>query len=389
MKNISIVIFIAYITTLALLSPAHSTLIIESQRTYPEVLTIGDDFTICVQIKKDHPCQEDTIEMAYTYGSEEGEIYPLKEYINKYQFNLDELPETEIWCGKATATYEPSIYTNFTCLDSLNNPHTDYHFDTASYGNMYINTTTSFESQRIFGKYIGEQIEIAAYMEETGDINLYYTAYNIKDGIIPYILKEEMPKIEGQYKTNFTIPTTAPYGFIELETESESDKGGKFLSYAAIPYSSEITVDDKTTMDSTIDINLDIDLEYGKINRVDTIIILPNRTEDKIYLDHINTSTEYTIPMRPGTYTIESTINHSILDNEKTITTFYVREYELDIDSGIKVYEQGDKITIKVGVINSNDTAIDMEINSICIGPEDGSDDCFKDSDTTVENKYH
>ncbi len=389
MKNILLVIFITCITTVALLSPAHSLFIIESQRTYPDILTIGDDFTICVQIKKDHPCQEDTISITYEYGSEEGDLYPLKEYINKYHFKLDELPETYIWCGEATATYAYSIYTNFTCLDSLNNPRIDPHMDTTSYGYIYINTTSSFESQRIFGKYIGEQINIAAYLEETGDITLYYTVYNIKDGIIPYILKEEMPKIEGQYKTNFTIPTDTPYGFIELEAEGYSGKGGKFLSYAAIPYRSEIDIDGKTTMSSTIDIDLDIDLEYGKINSVDTKIILPNGTEQKIYLDHVNTSTEYTIPMRPGTYTIESTINHTILDNEKTITTFYVREYELDIDSGIIVYEQGDTVTIKVGVINSNDTAIDMDVQNICIYTMGATPKCFKDTDMTIENKYH
>lgn len=389
MKNISIVIFIVYVITLALLSPAHGILIIESQRTYPEVLTIGDDFTICVQIKKDHPCRDDTISITYAYGSQEGDLYPLKEYINKYHFKLDELSETGIWCGKATATYEGSIYTNFTCLDSLNNPQVDYHIDTASYGYMSIDITSSFESQRIFDKYISEQIEITAYLEETGDINLYYTVYNIKDGIIPYILKEEMPKIEGQYRANLTIPSNAPYGFIELEAESYSGKGGRFLSYAAIPYSSEIHMIGDAIMGDTIDITLDADVEYGTINSVDTRVILPNGTEERIYLDHVNTSTEYTIPMRPGTYTIESRINHTILDNEKTITTFYVREYELDIDSGIKVYEQGDAVTIKIGVISSNDTAIDMEINSICIDSADAGGDCFKDSDTTVENKYH
>ncbi|RLG13870.1 MAG: hypothetical protein DRN71_04060 [Candidatus Nanohalarchaeota archaeon] len=389
MKNISIVVFIVYVITLVLISTAHSIFIIESQRTYPEVLTYDDDFTICVQIKKDHACQKDTISITYTYGSEEGELYPLKEYINRYHFKLDELPETYIWCGEATATHEYSIYTNFTCLDSLNNPRIDPHIDTTSYGYIYINTTSSFESQRIFGKYIGEQINIAAYLEDTGDITLYYTVYNIKDGIIPYILKEEMPKTEGQYKANFTIPPDAPYGFIELEAEGYNKKGGRFISYAAIPYRSEIHLLGETIMGSTIDLALDIDVEYGTINHVITKVILPNGTEEKINLDHVNTSTEYTIPMLPGTYTIESTINHTILDNEKTITTFHVREYELDIDSGIIVYEQGDTVTVKVGVISSNDTAIDMEINSICIDPIDSPQDCFDDSDTIVENKYH
>ena len=390
MKKIPIVLFIACITALTLLSTAYSIFIIESQRTYPEVPTVDDDFAFCVQIKKDHPCMENTIQTTYLYGLEEGELYPLKEYINRYHFKLDELPQTYIWCGKVTSTNQSGIGTNFTCLDTLNNPRSDYHWNYISNGNIYIYMTSSFENELIFGKDIGEQIEIVTYLEVAGDFDMYYTAYNVSGGIIPFIVREEMTKIEGQYRVNFTIPAESPYGFIVLEVENDFDKGGKFLSYAARPYSSEITVDGDAIMGKTIDIGLEIDIEYGTVNNVNTIVILPNGTEEVIYLDHINISTEYTIPMRPGNYTIESTINHTIQDDKKTIENFYVKEYELDIDSGIKVYEQEDRITIKVGVINSDDSPIDMEIDSICIGHvEDDDEDCFEDSDMIIENKYY
>lgn len=385
------VVFIACIALLTQLSPAYSITIIESQRTYPEVLTIDDTFAICVQIKKDHPCREDTINITYTYGEENGELYPLKEYIENYHFKLDELPETHLWCGEATASYEYSVYTSITCLDNLNNVRSDYHVDVTTCSHIFIETASSFENERIFGKHIGDEIEIVTYIDNYSDIYMYYTLYNITEGIIPYILKEEIPKIEGQYKVNFTIPSSAPFGFIELEVNGSYGKGGKFISYAAIPYTSEIEVSGETIMDSTIDITLDIDIEYGKINSVETIVILPNSTEQKIYLDHVNTSTEYKIPMRPGNYTIESTIYHTILDNKKTTRSFYVREYNLDIDSGIKVYEQGDTVTIKAGVTDSNNIPVDMEIKSICIRPVGGSDECFGDNDDemTIENKYH
>ena len=390
MKKLLAVVVITLMVTLILSSSVYSYLIIDSQRTYPTYVTIDDEYTVCVQIKEDNLCQENTndITYGYTYYSQEGDLYPLQEYFEKYHFNADELEETHVWCGNAIGEGEPVIYTQFYCLDNLNKPCQDFHSSSVSYGYAYVNLTSKFKDDIHFGKHVGESLAIEAFLEDPRDVEMYYTVYNVTQGIIPFILEKEMQKIEGQYMANFTIPSNAPFGFIELKADSYYKRGGKFISYAAIPYNSEISVDGETTMGSTIDLTFGIAIEYGKINGVSTEIILPNWTVQKIYLDHVNTSASYTIPMLPGNYTVESTVDHTTLDGRKIIKNFYVNPYELDIDSGIKVYEQGDTVTIKIGVVDSNDTAVNLTDIELGVGPE-GFLASFDEDDMIPENKYY
>ncbi len=389
MKKLLAVIVIT-LTALMLMSQAHGLELIESQRFYPKYVTVGDDFTICVQIK-DNTCQENTIEATYIYDMIEGDLFPLQQYIEKYHFNADDLEDTSVWCGKAVGKEEQRVDIRFQCRDHLDQFHMDTNNDDISYGYIHVNLTSKFENERLFGKHVGEILELEAYLQDSDDMDIYYSVYNVTKGIVPFIAEEKMQKIEGQYKANLTIPYDSPYGFIEFRTDYLYywKFGGKFIPYAAIPYKSEISVDGNTTMGSTIDLAFGIAVEYGKINSVSTEITLPNWTVQKIYLDHVNTSASYTIPMLPGNYTIESIVDHTTLDGRKTIKNFYVKPYELDIDSGIKVYEQGDTITIKVGVIDSNNTAVNLTDVLVYIQRGYFYFKRYDDEDMSLENRYY
>ncbi len=389
MKKLLAVVVIT-LAALMLVSQAYGLELIESQRFYPEYSTVGDDFTICVQIKKENTCQESTIEATYIYDMIEGDLFPLQEYIEKYYFNADDLEDTSVWCGKAVGKEEQRVDIRFQCRDHLDQFHMDTSNDHISYGYVYVNLTSKFENERLFGKHVGEILELGAYVQDSGNTDIYYSVYNVTKGIVPFIAGEKMQKIEGQYKANLTIAPESPYGFIEFNAYGPYTRGGKFIPYAAIPYKSEISVDGNTTMGSTIDLAFGIAVEYGKINGVSTELILPNWTVQKIYLDHVNTSASYTIPMLPGNYTIESTVDHTTLDGRKTIKNFYVKPYELDIDSGIKVYEQGDTVTIKVGVIDSNNTAVNLTGVGVSIQRwYPYFKQHYDDEDMSLENRYY
>ncbi|MFH1433240.1 MAG: hypothetical protein ABIG84_08580 [archaeon] len=370
--------------------------LIYSQKLHPETATVGDDFAICVLTNKVNPCRKETIQIKYRYfdysnptNYVEGYLHPLRDYIRNEHFMIDEMQETDIWCANAVGSLVyKNIVTTFTCLDNLGEEHYDTDYKSIYSGSIVIHPTSKFEEGRLFGTYVGNKLNITTYLDDPDGVNMYYSLYNITLGI-PYLVNEKMDYIEGQFADSFNISADAPLGFIEIIAEGQGTFGAKFISYAAIPYNSIIDINGQTIMGNKINIDLDIDLKYGKINNAKTVIILPNKTQEKIYLDHVNTSVNYTIPMRPGNYTIETTINHSVLQNEKTTKQFTVREYELDLGTDKGVYVQGETVIINVGVIDSSRKAIDFEVKSIKIKSPTGAYSNYDNGDTKVENNYH
>lgn len=397
MKRLSLVVLIALGMTLMLSANAYGISdIITSQRIYPEIVSIDDNFTFCVLINKDNPCLENTINITYYYYDfsnpseyQEGELYPLKEYIGRYHFSIGNIPETQTWCTIATAKYYYSFLTQFTCVDNLNEQHYDSTYDYIMSDHIFINTTSKFETERIYGKHVNESLEISVFLDDSSGMNINYTIYNITLGL-PYKSETELTKSEGQFKYDFIIPPSVPYGFIEFKASGNGNYGGKFISFAAIPYTAKIYVDeDEVTMGNTIDIALDIALDYGEIKNTVTEITLPNGTKQNINLNHVNTSAKFKIDMQPGNYTIISTIEHSTWEKEKIDNIFNVNEYRLEIDRGVSVYEQADTVKITVGVIDSKNEIVTLTNVDIKIEVPNGGGKNYDEDDTTLVNNYN
>lgn len=382
-RMLSLVLAAGFIAQLMLFSTVSGIDIIQSYRVYPSNATATDYFVVCVQIDKDNLCKKDTMSMSFKYGTQTG-------YLLKLSNPFDEASDTSVWCGSPTAKIDTkTVLAEFQCRDSLDNIQTDTRNIPVSVGSILIHTTSKFDDDLIYGKHVNEPLDIVVYVDNPGNSSMTYRGYNFTLGD-PIIQDNAMQLVEGQFRGSFVIPPSAPVGFIELNAKSKvsTDAGGKFLSYAAIPYNATIYLSGDTIMGNRVNVSFGIDLEYGKINSVNTFVYLPNGTSQHINLDHVNTTANYTIPMLPGTYNIESLITHTAMILSIVNKTFVVREYTLDIDSGVKVYNQGDTVQIKTGVIDSKNMPVNSTVE-IDIISRTGNKTHITNSMTTVENKYH
>ncbi len=382
-RMLSLVLAAGFIAQMMLFSTASAIDIIQSYRVYPLNVTATDDFVVCVQIDNDNPCKKDTMSMSFRYGTQTG-------YLLKLANPFDEAYDTSVWCGSPTAKSDTkSVLVEFQCRDSLDNIQTDSRYISVSVSSILIHTTSKFEDDLTYGKHVNEPLAIVVYVVNPSNSSMSYKVYNFTLGD-PIIQDNALQLVEGQFRGSFVIPPGAPVGFIELNAKSKvsSDAGGKFMSYAAIPYNATISMSGDTIMGNSVNVSFGIDLEYGQITSVNTHIDLPSGTSQVINLNNVNTTANYTIPMLPGTYNIESLITHTAMLPSSVNKTFFVREYTLDIDSGVKVYNQGDTVQIKTGVIDSKSMPINCTVE-IDIISQTGNKTHITNSMTTVENKYH
>jgi len=381
-RMLSLVLAAGFIAQLMLFSTASGIDIIQSYRVYPSNVSATDYFLVCVQIDKDNPCKKDTIDLSYRYGSQTGSLLMLQDI-------SDDTHDTGVWCGIPTARSETtSVVVEFQCMDSLDNVQTDSRAISIPVSSILIHTTSKFDDDLTYGKHAGEPLDIVVYVDNPSNVSMTYKVYNYTLGN-PITQDTALQLIEGQFRGSLVISPSAPVGFIELNAKSRvsQDSGGKFLVYAAMPFNGNISISGDTIMGNTVNLSLGIDLEYGKINYVDTFVRTPNGTSQHIILDHINRTSNYTIPMLPGTYDIEAHVSHTVLPSIVN-KTFVVREYTLDIDSGVKVYNQGDTVQIKTGVIDSKNMPVNSTVE-IDIKSPTGNRTHFTNSMTTIENKYH
>ena len=256
-KILSLVFAVGFVLQMMLFSTAYGlTGIIESSRIYPSHITANDKFKVCAQIDKNNPCIKDTIYVSYDYGIQTGYMYELMD-------PASELYDLNVWCGTATAKSGVEVISvQFQCKDNLDIEQTDVAVNYLNVGLIFIHTTSKFDDDLIYGKYVNEPLEIVVYVDNPGNVTMTYTIYNSTLGT-PIIKDKALQLVEGQFKGIFVIPKNAPTGFIELYVKSKvsSDTGGKFLSYAAIPYNATISLNGETIMGNMVNASLSINLE--------------------------------------------------------------------------------------------------------------------------------
>ncbi|OYT35174.1 MAG: hypothetical protein B6U87_00760 [Candidatus Aenigmarchaeota archaeon ex4484_52] len=226
------------------------------------------------------------------------------------------------------------------------------------------------EEEFLFKNKIKENITLYPYssiiQKDSYDNQLTYSIYNLytNSAIENKIFQKQLYVLYDKQENNFTYEAEYPIGYIVFVGDNETDLGGRFLKYAAIPFFFNLSVSknnlirgEKTT------ISADVENYYGDfLGDINGNIIFNGATKGSFILEKknkyaLNYSPKYGAGIYNFTTFVESDLGNSFIYShpQKTISFKVVnKEYKVDITIGKTRYLEGDTLYLNATLLDKS-----------------------------------